>query len=272
MVENILDNVLPMKQFIGTVLPPVEPIILPDLLTKGGWGLLFGEQETYKSWAALDLAWGVSQGGRWLGHWQVSKQSVLLVNTEIPSGLYQQRCMSMVKFYKSWNKVFVVNHQAGMLNRPGLMNSWCDRVRPGLIIVDNLYRAVQTELNSGAAVNDFLQMLINIREKYNTAMIFVHHARKKEYDIRAKSRVYQGVEDATGSKFLVNNASLIFEFRNFEHPVYKGVKYVQVIREKASFMQAESPASGGKENVFRVDSKRLDELHTVPVFTRVAIP
>ena len=228
-----------LRDFVKWQAPPIEPILLPDLLHKGSWMLLFGDQETYKSWAVMDLAWAVSTGTKWLGTWDTKKNNVLIINTEIPANMYQDRCIEMGKYKTVFPADMYVstdlNLKLDTMSGKHSLEEWCAAVKPGLVIVDNLYRATQGDLNSGTGVNLFLDALSTIRERYNTAFCFVHHSRKVDYDPQLRTSLRRGVQDATGSKFIVNNANLIIEFQRYEDARQKGVPIIHAIREKASF-------------------------------------
>ena len=254
--------VLSAKEFRQWKTPPAEPIILPDLLHRGSWGILFGDQETYKSWAVMDLAWEVAKGGKWLGHWDVRKHSVLIINTEIPAPLYQQRWFTMTALKLSEpSNLYVVNNMSLKLdNMAGKhkLEEYCQAAVPGLIIIDNLYRTFTGDMNSGNNVNMFLDTINNIREKHNVSILFVHHSRKVDYDIRTNTVIRRGVQDISGSKYLANNASLIFETRKKIDPS-NGEIYVELYREKASF--STRPASD-MLTTFRIGDQ-------VPTFTKI---
>ena len=230
--------VMSARDFRTASYKPAEAVILPDLLHRGSWGILFGDQETYKSWIVMDLAWEVANGGKWMGEWDVERMSVLIVNTEIPAPLYQQRWLVMTALKGEPGNLFVANDMNVKLDSAAgkaKLEEYCQASAPGLVIIDNLYRTFTGDLNSGNNVNMFLDSINLIREKYNTAIMFVHHSRKVEYDVRSNTNIRRGVQDITGSKYLANNASLIFETRLVQDPDNPGVRYVRLFREKASF-------------------------------------
>lgn len=192
------------------------PVIGNGVLMNGNWMMLWGDQDTFKSFLVLDAAFSVANGNPWLV-WQTVQQNVLLINNELPAPQYQDRWKQLVRNKGGAPKnLFIVNDMNLKLDTPqglGMLTQWCQQTRPGLIIVDNLYRCFSGDMAKGPAVNAFLDTMSYIRGQYNCAFIFVHHSRKVSYDMIHQKTIRQGLQDAYGSKFLTNNASTILEVR-----------------------------------------------------------
>jgi len=208
----------------------------------GNWMMLWGDQDTFKSFLVLDAAFSVALGEPWLS-WQTVKNNVLLINNELPAPQYHDRWKLMIKNKgKVPDNLFIVNDQNLKLDTPqGLaqLTSWCAQVKPGLVIIDNLYRCFLGDMNKGTAVNAFLDTIAFIREQYNCAFIFVHHSRKVQYDIQRQITVRQGLQDVHGSKFLTNNASTIIEVRRAINPnPGRYVRAITLISEKMWFSKS----------------------------------
>lgn len=201
--------------------PPSEPLIGKGVLMKGNWMMLFGDQDTFKSFLVLDAAFSVAMGKPWLV-WETQQASVLLINNELPPAEYQQRWHQLIKNKGTApTNLFIVNDMQLKLDTPqglGMLTQWCGQAKPGLVIIDNLYRCFSGDMAKGPPVNAFLDTIAYIREQYNCAFIFVHHSRKTSYDIVRNRTVRQGLQDAYGSKFLTNNASTILEVRRATPP------------------------------------------------------
>jgi len=198
--------------------------------------LLWGDTETFKSWLVMDLAWAVAEGRPWLG-WETTQSTVLLINTELPESLYQERWrqMALTRHSLPPNLHIVTDLRVKLDTDLGLskLSTWAEQTDPSVIIVDNLYRTFRGNLSEGPTVNLFLDTMSLIRERHNTAFVFVHHSRKSQYDPIKKELVNTGREDAYGSKFLIMNASTVFEVRRVK---VKGVdNAILLICEKASF-------------------------------------
>ena len=239
------------KAFTTWAAPPVVPIIKDRILPEGTWMMIWGDQETFKSWLVLDLAWSVSTGRDWLV-FGTNKHRVLVVNTELPRLMYHERWMQMVMTrHVCPDELFVVTDLGLKLDTDqglGQLRQWVRSCKPGLVIVDNLYRTFSQDLNSGHNVNLFLDTVAYIREEFNCAFAFTHHARKASYDIIHREVIKRGIEDSTGSKFLTNNAAAVFEVRKVTLP---GVRHaIVLLPEKMTFERQAPPPM-----MFKVDDE-----------------
>lgn len=233
------------------------PVIEPNILPEGAWMILWGEEETFKSWLVLELAWAVSQGKPWL-QYPTRKHNVLLINTELPKPLYHQRAVQMGLTRQAVpDNIFIVTDLSIKLDTDAgeaQLATWVSQSQPGLVIIDNLYRTFQGNMNSGQEVNRFLDTISHIRERWGSAFVFVHHSRKTAYDSVRNQRVRQGVQDLTGSKYLANNASAIYEVQKLKS--IGGNNAILLIPEKLTFSK-----SSKLPMVYEVDSDAQFHLH-----------
>jgi len=230
------------KEFALWQGPPSTPIIGDGVLMNGNWMMLWGDQDTFKSFLVLDCAFSVAMGNPWLV-WKTQQQNVLLINNELPPPQYQDRWKQMIRNKgQAPDNLFIINDMQLKLDTPqglGMLMSWCAQVRPGLIIIDNLYRCFSGDIAKGPAVNAFLDTMAHIREQYGCAFIYVHHSRKVSYDSIHQKVIRQGLQDAYGSKFLTNNASTIFEVRRAISPEPKRYRNaITIFSEKMWFERA----------------------------------
>lgn len=224
--------------------PPIQPIIKPDLLPAGVWGVIFGEQETYKTWLALELAWAVSQGKPWLA-WETEKTPTLFLNTELTEPLFHQRWMHMGATRGGFPPLLSVetsldiklNEERGL----GFLSQWISETGAKLIIIDNLYRAFKGKLSSELEATRLLDNLTFLRKEYNCTILFMAHSRKKAIDLRSQETVHQGIEDLFGSSFFKNNVSLALEVRKVLLP--QDEKGIILIPEKTTFSAAPVPTT-----------------------------
>ena len=198
------------REFLKWQHYPPKPIIGDMILPRGSLGLLVGDEETYKSWLMLDMAWSVAEGSPWL-IWNTTKTGVLLVNAELPKELYWERWSQMVRNKKVCpDNLWVINDMRLKLDTAQgqtELEGWVSNTGAGLVIIDNLYRVASKGVNDGQVINMFLDGVDLIRGKYNAAVVIVHHNRKHQYDTGLHKKVDMGLEDATGSKYLVNHAT-----------------------------------------------------------------
>jgi RecA-family ATPase len=229
------------KDFGNKPLPKVKFIVKPDLLPEGIWGVLFGDQETYKTWLALDLAWKVSQGKPWLA-WDTVKTTTLFVNTELPETLFQSRWHHMAKTRGGYpDDLYVETHLTLKIDEEmgiSYLNQWVSETGAKLVIIDNLYRAFAGKLSAEADATKFLDNLTFLRAQYNCTILFIAHNRKKGVDQRTGQVIHAGLDDLFGSSFFKNNVNLAIEVRKIVLP---NQTRVTLHPEKTSFAEKEVP-------------------------------
>ena len=239
--------------------PPIIPVIKDRILPLGSTMYVFGEQETYKSWSVMDLAFAVASGTEWLNLFETNKYPVLMVNTELPAVMYQERFKQVadVKKLLPQNLYIVTNETIKLDTDAGYseLQTWCQQIvstegqAPGLIILDNLYRTLSGEIN-GIVANRFLDIIAAIRTRFGSAFCIVHHSRKTTYDIAKREVIRRGVDDMTGSKYLGNNAATIFENRKTSVKGVPDGHAITMAPEKMWFERTPPP-----EMRFKIDDK-----------------
>lgn len=218
--------------------------------------IIWGEQDTFKTWMAKDLAWSVAEGKPWLT-FPTNQHNVLLINTEMPEELYWERWQMMARSRGSCpENLWVVNDTKLKLDTDEGANklyNWCKAVSPGLIIIDNLFRSFAGDMSSGHQVNKMLDTFAMIRADFRCATCHIHHSRKTAFDIITKKEIYRGIQDMTGHKNIANNASTVFETRRIYVEGYE--RTVTLIPEKLWFTKSSPPElsfSVEDDGVFRL--------------------
>jgi len=244
------------NEFYTWKAPPIIPVIKDRILPLGALMFIWGEQETFKSWMVLDLAFSVATGTEWL-LFETNKYPVLIINTELPDPMYQERFKQVADTKKKLpSNLYVVTPENLKLDTEdgfASLQLWCQKITategtpPGLVILDNLYRTLSGEI-TGEKANKFLDSVAAIRARFGSAFCVVHHSRKTGYDPIHKQVIRRGIEDMTGSKYLGNNAATIFENRKTK---VEGVKHaILMVPEKMWFEKSPPPVMR-----FKVDDK-----------------
>jgi len=197
---------------------------------------IWGDWETYKSWLVLDQGFSVAEGVPWL-FYPTTQNNVLIINTELPEELYHERYIEIVRTRRKIPKGLYTIHDMTLKldTQTGLakMDAWVEASGAGLLIIDNLYRAMQNDINTNQGVNALLDNLSYLIQKYRVAITLVHHSRKVAYDLRRNMVVRQGAEDMGGNKYLANRMNTIIELRKVTVP--NADKAILFIPEKATF-------------------------------------
>ena len=163
--------------------PDTPFIVEPRLLAAGGNMFIYGKQETWKSWIALDLAFAVSTGSKWLGVYETKKSPVLVLQTEQTEYLYRERVVEFTRHLngsKPVDNLKLATDLSISLDNPfglGLLEAAIIEHRPALLILDNLYHTLE-KLASEDNAQRFIKGVGALQQKYNTAFCIVTHPRK----------------------------------------------------------------------------------------------
>lgn len=187
----------------GLNFPPIKWLV-EDRLPEG-LSLLCGKPKLGKSWAALDLACAVAEGGQFLGN--VCEQgAVLYLALEDNQRRLQDR-LRLIRPDDDWPDGLDLTCEAPRLSQGGAeaIEEWIsDVVNPRLIIVDTLATVRPTKNGKESDYQaDYLALrdLHRIASDHRLAVVVVHHLRKAEgddpFDMVSGSTGLTGAADAT---------------------------------------------------------------------------
>jgi hypothetical protein len=180
-MEDILKSAEELRTKTFEPLRWIVPKYLPEGLT-----LLGGRPKIGKSWQALDIAVGVSEGGACLGQ-QCEQGDVLALMLEDSDRRLQRRLTQMLgAFLRQWPSRLTYATSWPRLNEGGVdwMRRWIDKSpRALLVVVDILERVRQliTGKDKRSAYSADYEALITLHELATEAMVSVlvlHHQRK----------------------------------------------------------------------------------------------
>lgn len=83
----------------------------------------------------------------------------------------------------------------------GVEKAWGELYPPKVIVVDALYRAVKGSIKDDDIVNEFHQTVGELADKYDAAVIIIHHMKKPVY-FESGNRQERSDDDVYGSTFL----------------------------------------------------------------------
>ena len=78
------------KEFAEWQPPELKSIIPGGILPLGINAMIWGDQDTFKSWLMLDLAFSVAEGRPWLV-FPTEQHKVILINAELPKAGFHER-------------------------------------------------------------------------------------------------------------------------------------------------------------------------------------
>ena len=168
----------------------VENFVVYPIIPKNGGVLIFGIPKELKSWMgaalALDIAFGAKKA---LGYFPIPKAAkVLYVQVEDTRAMTQQRLRLLAQQQarsssKTLFNLKIVTRCSLNLMDPESLNALEEvikRFRPDVVMFDVLRRLFRGNVLDAKDTADFLQVLDKFRDKWNCAVVLVHHARKGE--------------------------------------------------------------------------------------------
>lgn len=184
--------------------------LIEHIWTADSHGFIAGEPKTNKTTIALALALSVASGQPFLGRYEVGVTGpVLMVQEENAPWMMQDRLRKLAAFYGliSSQKAHIRQAGAGalgsvsvdldfptdvplrLLNNYGfdlgieehreMLEAEVRELRPKLVVLDPMYLIIPADGNSADALRPFLQWIIQLRYRYETAVAVVHHLRKE---------------------------------------------------------------------------------------------
>lgn len=158
------------------------------IFAKNSIGFVAGLPESGKTWAMMDLAIEVAIGGNWLGLFPVKKSKVLFIDQERARPETKRRFEALFKAKDlSGKDLEFLRIKRGSSIKIDLETSYnsfsklIDQRKPDLIIIDSLATFHTKEGNNAMEIQSVMEKLKVLRDKFNTAFLFVHHLNKNEF-------------------------------------------------------------------------------------------
>jgi hypothetical protein len=190
--------------------------MLKDLFAVGGFGLLVAHPGVGKTTLAIQmgaqLAIGDSQFLKWDNNGGAKK--VLFLSLEMgkpPLNHFLSLISNSYDDRKMLNRNFLVAPfgQPIPLDVPEgqqFLSNLMDEYMPDVLIIDSLQKISSKELTDEQAVKSLIHFLSNIRAKYNTSLLVIHHNRKKPNEAQKKS---VELSDVYGSTYIATDADFV---------------------------------------------------------------
>lgn len=186
------------------------PQLMADLMSYPGWlvegfwtrrshGFIAGEPKSFKTTIALDMAVAISSGGLFLGKFPVIEQGpVVIIQNENAPWIIKDRLMKitssrgllgvvtneedMIKVqFPPALPIYFVNQQGFNLLDPiyqKMLEKIVTETKPILVVLDPLYLMFDGDVNSAKDLNPVLSWLLDLKDKYNTGIMVIHHMNK----------------------------------------------------------------------------------------------
>lgn len=191
--------------------------MVKDFWLKRSHGIIAGEPKSFKSTLCMDMLFSVASGTPFLGIHEVHEQGpVLVIQNENADWIMKDRLgrlavsrgtcgkakygeITLGSGYKhvhiDWPRqvpLYFVNQQSFMLDDAAnkqALEELIDRLRPVAINLDPLYLMFAGDVNSAKDLSPVLQWCLYIKQRYQCAVILVHHYGKGGSEKRGGQRM-----------------------------------------------------------------------------------
>lgn len=221
-IEDLKDELPDMADGHDEILdpPPLAPELIKGILRQGHKMLLAGPSKAGKSFALIELAVAINEGGTWLGH-QCRKGAVLYVNLEVD----RASCIS---------RIAEVRRKMGYspAPEPGMLTTWhlrgsaipLDKLVPKLIrrvkdqqylavIIDPIYKVLTGDENSASEMAAFCNQFDKICKSLGSSVIYCHHHSKGAQSGKT------AMDRASGSGVFARDPDALVDFLQMKVPV-----------------------------------------------------
>lgn len=176
-------------EIVATTAPEFLALDIPKprYLVEGIWpehaiGFIAGPPKSFKSFLALDMAYALSTGGLFLGHYTVAApRTVLLIDHESSRGALSERVRRAEARHGEARTLYVISNKAFSLEDPvdvDRLRLEISAVRPDLTVLDPLASFLRGDENSAQQMGMVVRMLRGLRDEFGTGFAIVHHVQK----------------------------------------------------------------------------------------------
>lgn len=169
---------------VAVDLPELDPPLIDGVLRQGHKMLLSGPSKAGKSFAMIELAQAIAQGGTWFG-FRCTKGKVLYINLELRDNSCKHRILEVCKATGTgtnlhgnlvvWNlrgRGEALDKLAPKLIRRALREHFL------AIIIDPIYKVLTGDENNAEQMSKFCSYFDRIGTELGTAVIYCHHHSK----------------------------------------------------------------------------------------------
>jgi len=161
--------------------------LIEGLWARSAIGLIGGAPKCYKTWFGLDMAVSVASGTDALGHFPTKEHGVALVYLA-EDALPQVR--SRIDAICRRHGCEIEDLDLHVITAPSLrldqsvdqerLADTIDALQPQLVLLDPLVRLHRLDENSASEISGLLGYFRNLQRRFDTAIVIVHHASKKQ--------------------------------------------------------------------------------------------
>lgn len=167
--------------------PPERRWLIREVWARSALGLIGGAPKCCKSWLGLDLATSVASNTPCLGLFPVddpgpalvylAEDSLAAVRARIQA-LCHHRGLDLGSL--DLNVIAVPVLRLDLASDQQRLMATLENVKPRLLLLDPLVRLHRLDENSASEISGLLGFLRQLQRTYDTAVVLVHHASKKQ--------------------------------------------------------------------------------------------
>lgn len=236
--------------------------LLEDLFAVGGFGLLVAHPGVGKTTLAIQMGAQLALGHDKFLHWnnKGGAKKVLLLSLEMAKPPLNHFLSLIANSYPERNQLnrnFLVA-PLGIpipLDQPEgqqFLSNLMDEYMPDVLIVDSLQKISSKELTDEQAVKSLIHYLSNVRNKYNTSLLVIHHNRKKPNDAQKKA---VELSDVYGSTYISTDADFVMNL----HATTQDMVAVTMVKNRLGPTPEPFEIHRDKNLTFSMDFDRLQE-------------
>lgn len=165
--------------------PKVPEELIKGVLRRGHKCILAGPSKAGKSFSLMELAIAISEGGKWMDHFECAKGSVLYINLEIDPASTINRFANIYKAKgikpKHAKDIDIWNLRGFAVPLNQLTPKIIRRIRDkhiDAIILDPIYKVITGDENSASDMGKFCNEFDKICTTTGASMIYCHHHSK----------------------------------------------------------------------------------------------
>lgn len=236
--------------------------MLEDLFAVGGFGLLVAHPGVGKTTLAIQLGAQLALGHEQFLKWKNvgGSKKILFLSLEMgkpPLNHFLSLISNSYQDKQTLNRNFLVAPFGTPvpLDTPEgqqFITNLMDEYMPDVLIVDSLQKISSKELTDEQAVKNLIHYLSNIRSKYNTSLLVIHHNRKKPNEAQKKSIE---LSDVYGSTYIATDADFVMNL----HSITEDVVGVTMVKNRLGPTPPAFEIHRDKNLTFSMDFDRLQE-------------
>jgi RecA-family ATPase len=181
--QDVFPDIMPFDAESGLELPEPHEVIR-GILSQGDKMMVSGPSKAGKTFALLELAVAIAEGGHWLGHW-CGQCTVLYINLELKK---ESRIRRLNSIYEALGTpganagrihCLDLRGQSAPIDKlAGKIIRSCAKIKPSAIIIDPIYKIMTGDENSASDVGRFCNALDGLCASTGAAAIYCHHHSK----------------------------------------------------------------------------------------------